>query len=259
MNRALLAMTMLLVPVFGQNPTIKRPTVDEQLQLNHTYEFQNVDAGRGMEITQFVQSLVSQAVGLEYFRTMKTVVIRPYNAGDLDKVVALLKKYDVPPPIKPEVEFTAYLVMASTPAQTERFFQPGPRGTPFAAPLVPAELQSAITQMKQTLADRKYWLRDTIVTRVRDTTSIDGLLEGFGAMAYSLSYGDIKVSAQDQSIHIDPFRFSVKPCTSGTCAASGITTDTVIREGQKLVFGKISTPGGGDMFVVLTARIQEAK
>jgi hypothetical protein len=33
----------------------------------------------------------------------------------------------------------------------------------------------------------------------------------------------------------------------------------VIREGQKLVFGKISTPGGGDMFVVLTARIQEAK
>jgi hypothetical protein len=246
------------VSLFAQPPKESHPTVDEELQRNATYEFQNVDVFQGQAVTEFVHTLLGQSVWMDFNRAMKTTIIRAYNPGDAEKAVALLKKYDVPPPPKPEVEFTAYLVLASLPGQApEAVFQSGPNTAKWTPPPIPAELQSALTQMKQTLADRTYWLRDTIVTKVIESTSIHGSLQGIGPLIYTLSYQNISVSRDGKSVQIKPFAIEVKPYSSQAFFAdSSISTDTVIQEGQKLVIGKMAT-SFGDMYVVLTAKVQQ--
>jgi hypothetical protein len=229
MNRVALAFVLLVIPVLAQNPQGKHPTVDEMLQRGATYEFRNVSAERGGEIVDFLQRrLGQQTVALQWYPAMKTVVIYPFNtdnSDDVEKVIGLLKKYDVAPPPKPEIEFTAYLVVGSLPGQAPAFMaSTGPNTTKITMPPISADLQSALTQMKLTLADRTYWLHDTVVTRVTSNADVDGVT-GIGLYPYTVSYREVGISPDGKSIRISPFRFGIKPC-SGNCSNVGISTDS---------------------------------
>jgi hypothetical protein len=264
MNRTWIVFALLAAPAFAQQKP--RPLVADDLDRTTTYEFRNVDRERGEQIFNLVRSMSSNWAILSYQRELGIVVIRTPQPDDRDKVIALFEKYDVPPPPKPEIEFTAYLVLATKPGAAPSWFAGKP---PAAAPL-PADLQSAVVQMKQTLADRTYSLSDTIVTAVSGSAEYDGILPGSAAHYYSLSYTDATVDRDGKTVRLHPFRFKLTaPCAAANgCPTTGITTDTAISEGQKLVLGKIAIqppmqlpplPAGtaGDLFVVLTVKIKE--
>lgn len=263
MNRTWIVFALLAAPAFAQPKP--RPIVADDLDRTTTYEFRNADQERGEQIFNLVRSMSSNW-SLSYQRELGIVVIRTPQPDDRDKVIALFEKYDVPPPPKPEIEFTAYLVLATKPG-TASFWM---AGKPTATSPLPAELQSAVVQMKQTLADRTYSLSDTVVSTVSGSVQYDGILPGSTGYYYSLSYNEATVDRDGKTVRLHPFRFKLTaPCAAANgCPTTGITTDTAISEGQKLVLGKIAIqsptqlptlPAGtaGDLFVVLTVKIKE--
>jgi len=248
MNKLLLVCVLTASAVAQQAP--KPASVEDAIKNNITYEIKNLDDLHSRALLDMIQTLTGVSVfNMGYNQAFHTVVIHGVPPADAAKVVELFKKYDVPQPPKPEVEFTAYLVSATSPGS------PAPTG---ARP-VPPELQSAITQMKQTLVDRTYALRDVQVTRVVSESSIDGVMPGTPASVYNLTYGRIKVQPDAKSVQIANFSFTYKACPGDNCPKLQMSTsEATIREGQKLVFGKIQT-GSSDMYVVLTAKIEAAQ
>jgi hypothetical protein len=267
----------IAIPVFGQQPQQPKSMVEEAMRSNVTYEFHNVDANRAIEIVSFVRALTGNVSPIEFFPAFRTAICHMNrNLDDAKMTCELLRKYDVPPPPRTEVELTAYLVLASPPGTAQ----------PAGSRAVPPELQSAITQMKQSLADRTYSLRDAVAMRMavrsaQDSTggpassSESGLLSGLGSYTYGLRYHDVRFSLENKSTSIESLEFSIRACPAETCANSTMSTPVTIREGQKLVLGKlplvVSTamklaPAGngmgvqqisGDLYVVITSKALE--
>ena len=250
MNRGFIVLALLAAPAWAQE--VKRapfPTVDEELQKSPIYQFQFANAaGRTVD---FVQALVGNSAHLSYYPAMNTVIIRAYNPGDADKVIALLKKYDV---AKPDVEFTTFIVMGLSAGNTWTGGKPAP-----------PEIEGAIEQLKQTLGDRSYSVRDIIHTHAIDGAEMDSGVSDSNA-TYSLSYDQISTSRDTKSVQIGQFHFSIKPCPQPACKEVGITNmGVVIQEGQKLVFGKLPVnvhtkegSANADLYLILTVKIQDA-
>jgi len=72
-----------------------------------------------------------------------------------------------------------------------------------------------------------------------------------------ITYGDTFVAPDGKSVTINHFKFSLRIPTGGGYESSGITTDVAIREGEKLVIGKVRTGLGTpvDLFLILTVKL----
>src|SRR5579872_3448261 len=198
MNRAILLLALLAIPAFAQE---RKTLVADDSQRKGTYEFQY--ANSQADVVNMVRSYFGGAANLSYFPALNTVVVQTYNTDDLPKVLAMLKKYDVP---KAEATVTAYLVLSSNSGP------PWPGGKP-----LPGELQSAIAQMKQSLPDKTYSLREIVETHSSSSASIDGDVPETGTYSYTLSYDNIRVSRDSKSTQIGSFHFTLKPCQSERC------------------------------------------
>jgi hypothetical protein len=214
------------------------------------YEFKNVDIVRASEIESFAQ--MDNRVMILLNGPFKTALIRP-NANTppevVQKTLELLKRYDVAPTPPPQVEFVAYLVWAS-------FNYGSPPGQP-----IPAAIEEAVAEMKRTFAYTDYKLLDTVSTVVLHHAEIENVLAGTstpgGSYFYTFTYGDTAVSTDGKTVNVNPFRFSLRIPAGGTYQSVGIATDVAIREGQKLVLGKVRT-GVSDsvnIFLVLTVKL----
>jgi len=227
----------------------------------HVYEFKNVDAQRGEEVVGFVRSLMANQVIFNFEPAFKTAILWPNgnnNQPALLKAEELLKRYDVAPPAPPKVEFTAYLIRATTAEDA--------RGAPNAQP-VPAVVAEAIAEMKRTFPYTEYSLLDTAVTEVLHHTEVESLapglsLPGLGGVPmpyfYSLSYDDPLVTGK--TVTLPRFQFTLRMPVNGANTqyqSSGITTEVSIHEGEKLVLGKVrlSLSQPAVVFLVLTVRL----
>jgi hypothetical protein len=227
------------------------------------YEFKNVSTDRMMAIVGFVRSLLRGNVQIEPDINFKTAIIQQ-GANEkttelVDKAVELFKRYDVPPapvPAAPQVDFVAYLVQASGRGPGEA----APPGQP-----IPAVLQDAVTEMKKTFSYTDYTLLDTLASDVRHNTVISNMLPGRQTHGvpyfYEIRYDNVSVSSDRKTISVDPFQFHVRiPVQSGTAEYqnAGISTYVGIREGEKLVIGKVRTGVNdtSDIFLVLTAKLR---
>jgi hypothetical protein len=218
-----------------------------------TYEFKNVDIDRATEIVNFVRQLSENRVMIQLNGPFKTAIIQPNGNTPpevMEKTLQLLTRYDVAPTPPPRVEFVAYLVWAS-------FNYGSPPGQP-----IPAAIEEAVAEMKKTFAYTDYKLLDTVSTVVRHHAEVENVLAGAstpgGAYFYTLNYGDTAVSTDGKTVNVNPFKFSLRIPSGGTYQNVGIATDVAIREGQKLVLGKVRT-GVSDsvnIFLVLTVKVQ---
>jgi hypothetical protein len=231
------------------------------------YEFKNVSVQRASEISNFVQQLMDGKITVFLDASFKTAIIRA-NSGTADDIIrasTLLQRYDVAAPA-PAFDFVAYLVRASTRAAKDV-----PAGPP-----VPPVLQEVIAEMKKTFAYGDYTLLDTIETGLPGANSRNGAhqahvesmlppgRETLGPVPYfyEIEYGDTYLSTDLKSVHVSPFKFTVRiPVQSATTTQyqnSGITTDVEIREGQKLVLGKVRTgfSDPSDVFLILTVKLR---
>jgi hypothetical protein len=220
-----------------------------------TYEFKNVDIDRASEIVDFVTQLDNRVL-IQLNRPFKTAIIQPNiwpNANTppevMEKTLELLKRYDVAPTPPPRVEFVGYLVWAS-------FNYGSPPGQP-----IPAAIEEAVAEMKKTFAYTDYKLLDTVSTVVRHHAEVENVLAGTntpgGAYFYTFNYGDTAVSTDGKTVNVNPFRFSLRIPSGGTYQNVGIATDVAIREGQKLVLGKVRTSVNDNVniFLVLTVKL----
>jgi hypothetical protein len=220
-----------------------------------TYEFKNVDIGRATEIVNFAGQLDSRVM-IQLNGPFKTAIIQPNGNTPpevMEKTRELLKRYDVATTPPPRVEFVAYLVWASS-----------NYGSPPGQP-IPAAIEEAVAEMKKTFAYTDYKLLDTVSTGVRHHAEVDNLLPGAlpgafsagPAYSYTINYGDTAVSNDGKTVNVNPFRFSLRIPSGGTYQNVGIATDVAIREGQKLVLGKvrIGIDDSVNIFLVLTVKM----
>jgi hypothetical protein len=211
--------------------------------------------GRRLETVCSLAQMVSGA-SVQYFSELKLVRLSGSQPA-MTKAEDILKRFDVPQPApkpQPQITFTVYMVRAS-------MNPPGPDVKPRP---VPAELESALTEMKRSFAYSSYTLLDTLVSPVNGHVQLSGVLPQFytstvQAYFYTLSLSSVRLSEDAKSISIDPFNFSVKiPYGAGNEmkeGTSGISTTLSMEPGQKLVVGKIKVQpkDDTDIFLVLTA------
>jgi hypothetical protein len=226
---------------------------DIQLPPNvRMYEPKNMTPDKAQRVALSVQNLGGLLVSWD--EVLHAFVIRG-SAQSLDMAEALLKRLDVP---DPRVELTVYLIRASSQS-------PEPSGNP-----VPAELKSTIEEMKGTFHYDHYALWDSIVLQPKGNGGeIQGILTSdTGNYVYTVAYNLYGGSAlsDGKTVSLANFRFGIKmpglrPRAGIPNGQEGIEshvqTDVNVREGQKLVLGKIRLlPGGsGDLFLVLTTKI----
>ncbi|MBC8167754.1 MAG: hypothetical protein H7Y20_18025 [Bryobacteraceae bacterium] len=189
-----------------------------------------------------------------YSTDLKSVLFR----GSPEAIVAaeaLLKKFDVPQ--NPEAtkanstfQFRIYLVEASP--------DEGQSGA------TPSDITSAVDQMKKNFQYKSYRLLDTLLmqSKANGVSEVSGILPSTGVpLTYEMSQGGSSVD-ENKTILIRSFKFvmhfPVKVSEgSSQMSRASIHTDLTIRQGQKLVVGKLSKDQSRNaMFLIITADIQ---
>jgi len=217
------------------------------------YAPKNITPERAARVALSVQNLVG--VGVRWDDILQAFVLKLGNRQQVDIAEALLKRLDVP---DPRVELTVYLIRASS--------TPGAPGTP-----VPAELKSTIEEMKRNFSYDHYSLWDSIVLLPKGNGGeVQGVLTSdFGSYTYTVAYGLYGGSplSEGKTLNLANFNVAIKmPATfrargavtsNQDPAESHIRTDVTVREGQKLVLGKIRLlpSAAGDLFLVLSTKV----
>jgi hypothetical protein len=162
-----------------------------------------------------------------------------------------IKRLDVPASAPQDVELTAYL-MTGTDAD----------GTPRVA--LPKELDGVVTQLKTAFAYKSYKLGDILTLRGRtgqrlSTTGVGGSVTIAGAPLpiYTDFHVDSLSVGVDGAIRIDNLQVNnrVPVGDRDQMRILSLTTDVDIKEGQKVVVGKMALDPSEAMFVVLMAHV----
>jgi hypothetical protein len=126
---------------------------------------------------------------------------------------------------------------------------------------MPAAIESALAELKQTLGYQYFDLLDVNTTRTSSRAQYESSLNS--AQTYSISYNDVTVSADGKVVTVP--RFSIRLTSQGRAARGGgqtppatssvLENEIVIHGDERLVLGKLSLgPGAADVFVILTAK-----
>jgi len=214
--------------------------------------------------TNHLQSLLTiPGVSVRGDEGMHVLVVtgRPDAVSTLEEMVKKLDVAPAPPPARPNIELTVYMIAGA--AEAKR------------AEDVPKELSSTVKQLHQLFPYKNYRVLDSFVLRGRDgetageTSGVfPNATSGLPPVNYTFRYRNAVVAdGNPRTIRLNGLRMGLRaayPSTGGeagkpnyTYSDSGINTDIDIREGQKVVVGK-SSYGAEDAFIlVVTAKIIE--
>lgn len=167
-----------------------------------------------------------------------------------------IQKLDVPSAMPKNIEMTVFLLVATDAAT--------PAGSP-----IPKDLDDVATQLKNTFPFKNYGLLDVLTFRTRtgqsvSTTSSGGSLQiGSRAMSVisSLRMASISVESDGTTVRIDRMNSNYKvPVSTGSndqysYQDLGIQTDLDIKEGQKVVVGRLGISHDQALFLVMMAKV----
>ena len=168
-----------------------------------------------------------------------------------------IKRLDVPSAAPTNVDLTVYLVV-------------GHEGeNPAGAVPVPKDLDGVVTQLKNAFAFKSYSLLDVLALRTRtgqqaSSTSSGGAVQtGMGTttqpVTTQLRLGNAGIASDGATIHINNLSASIKmPVSSGSgfnYQDLGLQTDIDIKEGQKVVVGRLGISKDQALFLVMTVKI----
>jgi hypothetical protein len=190
-----------------------------------------------------------QGARIQPNRELRTISVRDFPEN-IAAIEAAIKRLDVPPMPRADVELRLWVLVAST--------------APEASTPLPEELKEVIGALKSALQYRSYALAGSFVQRVRDGArglrgeGVTDLGEAAGAkgekQAMQLEY-EIQMLSVEQgearpvTVRLDGFHFSL----AGRGRAK-IRTDVALRDGEKVVVGT-STVRDKGLAVVLSARV----
>jgi hypothetical protein len=253
---------VVLLMVAGLSPAVAQETVQY-------YELKYLTDGMRLDSVINLASYGAGPVKIRAFPELKVVAVQ----GAKEVIAAtfeLLRRFDVPPPPPtpqptPNVELTAYLIRAS-------FAEPpAAAGTQPAQSLrpIPADLEGVVTEMKRSFAYERYSLLDTFVLSgptAQASSSLEGVLSGVEGPAhvpyfFALQWQSV-YERELKALRVHQFDFKVKvPYNAGPqlqYGDSAIKTGFMIKEGQKVVLGKLKLDptDNMDIFLVMTVKFK---
>ena len=223
-------------------------------RVRRVVELKNLSGDRADRARRLVNDFMHPQGAISMDNVLKVAVL----LGPEDVVTsaeALLRKFDSGAGAKSDnqVVFRFYLIEAS------------PEGT--GGP-IPAEIAGAVDQMKRAFVYKSYRLLDTLLVNSRNTgqSGISGMLPAESDRAdkrayYNLNYVSADVVDEGKAVFVRDLKLTIKiplqqPNGSLQFADTGIDSDITVREGQKLVLGKLSAEQGRSaIFVIVTADI----
>jgi hypothetical protein len=186
-------------------------------------------------------------------REMRVLTVEA-PAGTMTAIEDAIKRLDVPSAAPSNIDLMVYLVVGHE-----------GENTPASAP-VPKDLDSVVAQLKNAFAFKNYNLLDVLALRTRtgqeaSTTSSGGAIQA-GTMVQpvvtSMRIGTASMGG-DGSIHISNLAASIKmPVAVGNgfnYQDLGLHTDLDIKEGQKVVIGRLGIGKDQALFLVMTVKV----
>jgi hypothetical protein len=246
------AVLILSLAVNGLAQVEKKP-----VEVEKSFEPKYLQGDRGNRAIDFVSKIMIDRAKIHWDPVLHLVVI----VGSADHVAhaeQLLRKFDVPEVRKPAktFEFTIYLVGAYI----------DPAGRMRGGPM-PADLDSVVKEMRGSFGYKDFSLLDAIPVSARTSspmTEYDGILPvtAMGAgrkYFYRISIESPFLLEDGKTVMTPGFRFMMDiPSYSSEAKAgeSGIKSDLTVREGQKVVLGKIRLDDGDNaVFLVVTVKV----
>jgi hypothetical protein len=214
------------------------------------YEPKNLTGDRANRAVNFVREIMLGRATVLWEPVLRQAVLRG-GKDEVAQALQLLQKYDVPDPRNQrtyQVEYTIHLVGAFNSERPNR-------GVP-----MPAELADVVKQMKGSLLYKDFRLLETIPLVVQGhSTEYSGILSTSAVGTsqryfYKCSVSFPTVRDDGKTVGSESFTFFVTiPEKAGEV---GIRTQLVIKEGQKVVLGKIKLDGSDDaVFLVITVKL----
>jgi hypothetical protein len=220
--------------------------------------------GSGERLARVINMVQQLSVGQAQIVSdpvLRTVAIKGTAEG-VASAEQLLKRFDTPAAETRlrQIQLTMYLVEASDQAT------PGER--------LPSELTSAAEQLRTAFGYKGFRLIDTILMQGRENSEffISGLVplpdSGSGQKTqYTAQYKNISFGESQKSVHVTGMRFDMRiPIVTTPPGSqnfqyhftdSGIRTDLTIKDGQKLVIGKLTKDQGErGVFLIVTAKVE---
>jgi hypothetical protein len=167
-----------------------------------------------------------------------------------------IQKLDVPSALPKNIELTIYLLVATDSAN--------PAGS-----AIPKDLDAVATQLMKTFPFKNYNLLDVMTFRTRtgqqvSTTSSGGSFQIGGQPVSAISsvrINSIGVESDGSTVRIEKLNFDDRvPVQSGSgnqwsYQNLGIQTDLDIKEGQKVVVGRLGISHDQALFLVMMAKV----
>ncbi len=171
-----------------------------------------------------------------------------------------IKKLDVPSALPKNIEMTIFLLVA-----TDSTTPPGSA--------IPKDLDSVATQLKNTFPFKSYGLLDVLTFRTRTGQSVSTTSSGGSfpigsrqvSVTSSVRIASISVESDGSTVRIDKMNDNLRvPVSTGSGGLTdtqfnyqdlGIQTDLDIKEGQKVVVGRLGIGHDQALFLVMMAKV----
>jgi hypothetical protein len=244
MKSVLLVSILLLGPLAAQE---QKKTEEPKPQVQRIFILKYADPTR-----------VNQVLGVFGARTYVNPDLHALAVSASPEIMPALedaiKRLDIPAAGIQDIELTAYYLIGGDAENT-------PGSTP------PKELDSVITQLKNSFAFKTYRLLDMLEVRTRPGRSADAssnpgpVAPGSPSAVTQLHTGSLTLSADGSTVNVEGMKAGIRlPTSTGTAGQwtyidLGLNANVDIKEGQKVVVGRLSVNKDQALFLVLTARV----
>lgn len=255
MKLALLAVLTSLTLAYA-NPDEKSPAPApaETVKFIELKYLGNDSSDRLNRVISVVQQLTRGSAQIVSDPVLHTIAITGTSEA-VTNAEQLLRRFDTPAAEakQHQIQLVMYLVEASDQASSDQ--------------RVPSELTSPIEQLRKAFGYKGFRLIDTIITQSRENAefSISGLIPGSAnagghQAVYEAQYKSVSYSESQKALTVAGFRFYLRvPVTIGNSTNftdSAIRTAMTIKDGQKLVLGKLTKDQSErGVFLIVSSKI----
>jgi len=246
MKNLLIVLALMALPLAAQDQKKEEP---KEPQVQKLFVLKYADPN---QVNNLIRPFTTNANPNE---AMHAIAVSA-TAGAMAAIEDAIKRLDVPSAAAQDVELTAYLLVGSDSDGAST----GP---------LPKELDSVLAQLKATFAYKNYRLGDILLMRGR-TGQVNGGALNATAHGWRVPIGNGSSSevttrfqvnqlslSPDGAVHVDGLRMTCSLGSSGAPYEVALNTDVDIKEGQKVVVGKMGVTQNEALFLVLMARVSQ--
>jgi hypothetical protein len=242
MKRLILTLMLLTLPLAAQNPLVPPGPIQKLIPLKYADP---------RTVSEMLRVFDIQVIANTELHSL-AVKASPQTMQAVEEAIARL---DTPSAAPKNIELIIYLVV-------------GADGDPAPGGVVPKDLESVVTQLKNTFPFKAYRLLDVMTLRTRsgqqaNTDSSGGYMQ-FGnitkAVTSSFQINSSSIGADGATVRLDQIRAGARiPVEAGPGNFNfqdlSLRTDVDIKEGQKVVVGRMGINREQALFLVLTAHV----